>query len=117
MLKEPVDPVNEKACNCHQRPKRKSGGKGYADALFRFSADDRQYAEAMFKRTVSDRGLGEKGYRIFTSKEGLVVVRGKDLILDMSLDEVAACRASGVYDLENLLEITILRDAAARQLI
>lgn len=84
--------------------RRVGGGSGYADAIFRKQADSGDYARGMLKRTLKRLRLEDAGYSFFASESSFLIRKGKQIVFEMTFDEVEDCRAQAVHALEEKIE-------------
>lgn len=64
--------------------KRKQGGFGWADTIFRFQADNPTYAKVMIGRVLKKLNLEKENYKIYSSESGFVLIKGNDIILQIT---------------------------------
>ena len=84
--------------------RRVGGGSGFADAIFRKQADSKDYARGMFSRTLKKLRLEDEGYEFFASESSFLIRKGKQIVVEMTFDEVEDCRAQAVHALEEKIE-------------
>jgi len=84
--------------------RRIGGGSGLADSIFRKQADNEAYARGMFCRTLRKLNLDDAGYEYYASESGFLIKKGKEILLEMTFEEVGDCRARAVHALEEEME-------------
>lgn len=84
--------------------KRASGGTGWADAMFRYQADSASYAKEIIKRVIRKCNMELEELRIYISDTGFVLIKEKEIILNMSYQMVEAFRCEGVFAFDAYIE-------------
>ena len=84
--------------------KRVSGGSGWADAIFRSSADRKSYAIEIISRVLRRCNFEEDRMEIYFSETGFAISSENRILVTMSFDLVEQYRNTGVFSFEEWLE-------------